>query len=68
MQYQIETIVTAVSKADDATEARKAALSERRAELKAAASMGWTLTNTAVLEGIELATFVDTITYTPPAE
>jgi len=68
MRYQIETIVTAVSKADDATEARTAALRERDAELKTAASLGWTLTNTAVLEGIELATFVDTITYTPPAE
>jgi hypothetical protein len=68
MRYQIETIVTAVSKADDATEARTAALRERTAELKTAASLGWTLKNTAVLEGIELATFVDTITYAPPAE
>jgi hypothetical protein len=68
MRYQIETIRTVVSKADDATEARTAALRERDAELKTAASLGWTLANTAVLEGVEIATFVDTITYTPPAE
>jgi hypothetical protein len=68
MRYQIETIRTVVSKADDATETRTAALRERDAELKTAASLGWTLANTVVLEGVEIATFVDTITYTPPAE
>lgn len=68
MRYQIETIRTVVSKADDASEARTAALRERDAELKTAASLGWTLANTAVLEGVEVATFVDTITFNPPAE
>ena len=68
MRYQIETLIQVVSKADDAAEARTAALRERAAELKTAASMGWTLASTVVLEGIEVATFVDTITYTPPAE
>jgi hypothetical protein len=68
MRYQIETLTRVVSKADDATEARTAALRERDAELKAAASMGWTLAGTAVLDGTEFVTFVDTITYTPPAE
>jgi hypothetical protein len=68
MRYQIETLTRVVSKADDAAEARTAALREREAELKAAASMGWTLAGTVVLDGTEFATFVDTITFTPPAE
>jgi hypothetical protein len=68
MRYQIETLTQVVSKADDAAEARTAALRERAAELKTAAAMGWALVNTVVLEGTEVATFVDTITYTPPAE
>jgi hypothetical protein len=68
MRYQIETLTRVVSKADDAAEARTAALREREAELKAAASMGWVLANAVVLDGSEVATFVDTVTYTPPAE
>lgn len=68
MRYQIETLTRVVSKADDAAEARTAALRERDTELKAAAAMGWTLAGTVVLDGTEVATFVDTITYTPPAE
>ncbi|MBF4592107.1 hypothetical protein BIU98_00605 [Curtobacterium sp. MMLR14_010] len=68
MRYQIETLTRVVSKADDAAEARTAALRERAAELKTAASLGWTLASTFVLEGVEVATFVDTITFTPPAE
>jgi hypothetical protein len=68
MRYQIETLTQVVSKADDAAEARTAALRERAAELKTAASLGWTLASTFVLEGVGVATFVDTITFTPPAE
>ncbi len=68
MRYQIETLTRVVSKADDAAEARTAALRERDAELKAAASMGWTLASTVALDGTDFATFVDTITFTPPAE
>ncbi|WP_182047280.1 hypothetical protein [Curtobacterium sp. ME26] len=68
MRYRIETLTRVVSKADDAAEARTAALRERDAELKAVAGMGWVLAGTVALNGTAVATFVDTITCTPPAE
>lgn len=68
MRYQIDTVRTVVSKADDACEARTAALNQRDRDLSSAAGMGWTLTSTVVLDGTDVATFVDTITYTPPTE
>ncbi|MDN4649264.1 hypothetical protein [Curtobacterium sp. PsM8] len=68
MRKRIETIRTVVSKSDEAAETRGEALKQRGYELDTAASMGWTLASTFVIEGIEFATFVDTITYTPPTE
>lgn len=65
MRYQTTTIRTVVAKRDDANEARTAALNDRDNQLRAASDMGWALAHTAVIDGTDYATFVDTITLTP---
>ena len=68
MRCQIDTIRTVVTKRDYATEARTVALTDRDNHLRVASDMGWALAHTAVLDGTDYATFVDTLTFTPPAE
>jgi hypothetical protein len=68
MRNQIEVLRYVVPKADDAAEARGATLNARASELQHAASSGYVLASTVVIEGQDYMTFVDTITYTPPAE
>lgn len=68
MRQQIETVRTVVAKRDDAAEARTAALRDRDNQLRVATDMGWALAHTAVLDGTDYATFVDTLTRDPLAE
>lgn len=68
MRQQIETVRTVVAKRDDAAEARTAALNDRDNQLRLATDMGWALAHTAVLDGTDYATFVDTLTRDPLAE
>lgn len=65
MRHQATTIRTVVAKRDDANEARTAALNDRDNQLRVASDMGWALAHTAVIDGTDYATFVDTITLTP---
>jgi hypothetical protein len=68
MRNQIEVLRYVVPKADDAAEARTATLTARASELAHAASSGYVLAAAVVIEGTDYVTFVDTVTYTPPAE
>lgn len=68
MRNQIEVLRYVVPKADNAAEARTAALSARATELAQAASSGYVLAAAVAIEGQDYVTFVDTVTYTPPAE
>lgn len=68
MRYQIETVRTVVAKADELSEARTAALDSRDKALTSAAELGWTLDSTVTVDGRDYIVFVDTVTYTPPAE
>lgn len=68
MRQQIETVRTVVAKRDDAAEASTAALKGRDNQLRVATDMGWALAHTAVIDGTDYATFVDTLTRDPLAE
>lgn len=65
MRHQTTTIRTVIAKRDDANEARTAVLNDRDNQLRTASDMGWALAHTAVIDGTDYATFVDTITLTP---
>ena len=68
MRNQIEVLRYVVPKADNAAETRGAVLNARATELARAAESGYVLASAVVIEGEAYVTFVDTVTYTPPAE
>lgn len=68
MRNQIEVLRYVVAKADNAAETRGAVLNARATELARAAESGYVLASAVVIEGEAYMTFVDTVTYTPPAE
>jgi hypothetical protein len=57
----VGTVETVVPKRDDLADARKGKLADRLHELEAATSQGFVLVHTAVLDGEQYATFVDTL-------
>lgn len=58
----VGTVETVVPKQDDLADVRRGKLADRLHQLEFATSQGFTLTHTAVLEGEQYATFVDTPT------
>jgi hypothetical protein len=58
----IVAVTNRVTKDDDDSAARNRQLADRASELAGLGQMGYTLAHSAVIEGAESVTFVDTLT------